>query len=193
MMCCPFDYPDVFRFNRVMRGNTGKVRAIDGRRMMGAILLNPPTGSGERSVRHVAAAAKTLGASEFEIANLFATSTRNHREMSAAGSDARGWAVARVALERTLERSDLILLAYGVTSPTGQARQHFENQTGWLRQRLLDFGHVTYWRVGDGPRHPSRWHQFVSDKYQRTSGGSLAERLSMVLVEADVFVEPSQG
>jgi hypothetical protein len=37
------------------------------------------------------------------------------------------------------------------------------------------------WMVGGEPRHPSRWHQFVSDKYSRTTGGSFEERLDQVL------------
>jgi hypothetical protein len=36
--------------------------------------------------------------------------------------------------------------------------------------------------LGGEPRHPSRWHQYVSDKYGRTSGGTFEERIKQVLV-----------
>lgn len=47
----------------------------------------------------------------------------------------------------------------------------------------MDQGITAFWMVGGEPRHPSRWHQFVSDKHGRTTGGTFEERLVQVLVE----------
>lgn len=49
---------------------------------------------------------------------------------------------------------------------------------------MLDRGINTVWSVGGQPRHPSRGHQFLSDKYGRTAGGTFEKRLSTVLVQS---------
>jgi hypothetical protein len=52
---------------------------------------------------------------------------------------------------------------------------------------LLALGHVDAWTVGGESRHPSRWHQYVSDKHARAGSGEFAERLKSVLVLTDLL------
>lgn len=58
------------------------------------------------------------------------------------------------------------------------------SQVEWFARQARAAGLSEMWTVGGRARHPSRWHQYVSDKYGRTSGGSFADRLRQVLVRA---------
>ena len=76
------------------------------------------------------------------------------------GTEEDGWLEARASLEERLDTAQGVLLAYGATAPTGEARAHFRRQVEWLHIRIAARGLPT-WHVGDGPRHPSRWQRWT--------------------------------
>lgn len=86
-------------------------------------------------------------------------------------------------LDVALEGATGMLAGWGVAGLSGQARRLMQAQVAWLAERSAALGIDTFWTVGGEARHPSRWHQYVSDKYGRTSGGTFEERLKQVLVE----------
>jgi len=149
---------------------------------LGVILLNPPEGTGKATRRNLEAGLESFGNPEIRLANLFATATRNVAAINEVGVKPEGWALARPPIEKVLRSSDQILFGWGVGSLHGIARQNFLNQIKWLRATALEMRHDSYWTIGSEPRHPSRWHQYVSDVHGRTSGGTLSSRLAQVLV-----------
>ena len=97
-----------------------------------------------------------------------------------------GWLSARRELSSALGRATGVLGGWGVAGLTGDALQDQNEQVAWLRLEAIQAGVSTIWMVGGEPRHPSRWHQFVSDKYGRTKGGSFEERLDQVLKSVQI-------
>ncbi|MFT4010671.1 MAG: hypothetical protein QM655_11595 [Nocardioidaceae bacterium] len=149
---------------------------------MVAVLLNPPTKStGVRSRNAVARAAQAIGYPDVVLTNLCAAPTPSVVELNALGGDA--WDEARAGLERDLTGATAVLAAWGVAGLTGGARRLMRSQVRWLTERVASAGIERFWMVGGEPRHPSRWHQYVSDKYGRTTGGSFEERICQVLLE----------
>jgi hypothetical protein len=129
--------------------------------------------------------AQMLGCTSVEIANLCERVTVNHRQLSRDAAVADPWGVARDRLLNVITRSDDVLLAWGVSPLGGPANLYLQDQIGWVHEILMDEGKVP-WTVGADPRHPSRWHQFLSDKYQRTHGGSLRSRIEQQLRQSPV-------
>lgn len=146
-----------------------------------AILLNPPLTSGAASLRHVEAARQALACESVVVGNLFSTPTRSVEDINAVGKSADGWNQAREQLFNAICDADLLLGAWGVSGLTGGAARMRKSQVAWLVRTAMDQGMEKLWTVGGTPRHPSRWHQYVSEKYQRAVGNSLDERLSSVL------------
>lgn len=126
-----------------------------------AVLSNPPLTDGQRTLRRVQLAAEMLGFEDATIANLFAVPSHSTGAIATLGATEEGWAAARAPLEAALDRSTGVLLAYGATSPTGPARHNFRAQVQWLHL-YLGARALPTWRVGDGPRHPSRWQRWTS-------------------------------
>lgn len=155
-----------------------------------AVLLNPPTkSSGTRSRNAVARGARAIGYRNVVLTNLCAEPTPSVVELNSVGIEA--WFEARAGLERTLLGATAVLAAWGVTGITGDARRSMRSQVQWLSGCLASAGIEKMWMVGGEPRHPSRWHQYVSDKYGRTTGGSFEDRIRQVLVE--VPLKTNQG
>lgn len=149
---------------------------------LGVILLNPPEGTGKSTYRNLEAGLESFGKPQIRLANLFATATKNVAAINKVGIGPEGWALAQPSIKEVLSSSNQILFGWGVGSLHGIARQNFLNQIMWLRATALEMKHDSYWSVGAEPRHPSRWHQYVSDVHGRTSGGTLSNRLAQVLV-----------
>lgn len=146
-----------------------------------AILLNPPLTSGKASLRHVEAARLALNCEEVAVVNLFAMPTRSVEQINVIGADETGWLQAREPLQRAISGADLLLGAWGISGLTGEAARLRKAQVTWLQRTAMVQGLDHLWTVGGTPRHPSRWHQFVSAKYQRALGETLDQKLASVL------------
>lgn len=129
-------------------------------RTLVAVLTNPPLTDGKRTLRRVALAAELLGFDDVAVANLFSVPSHATGAIAELGISEDGWLKARPPLEASLGVADGVLLAYGATSPTGEARLQFRNQVAWLHDRIAARTLPT-WHVGDGPRHPSRWQRWT--------------------------------
>jgi hypothetical protein len=112
--------------------------------------------------------------------NLYSDATSSTGELNKS-STIDGWLRARRELSSALGHAAGVLGGWGVAGLTGAARRDQNEQVAWLRLEAIRAGVSDIWMVGGEPRHPSRWHQFVSDKYSRTTGGSFEERLVQVL------------
>lgn len=143
-----------------------------------AVLANPPLTTGVRTTRRIQLAADLLGYSEVKVANVFALPSHATGEISAMGAAYEVWELALAALRAHLDSADGVLLAYGTREPGGMARSHFRAQVNWIRDRILVNG-APVWRVGDGPRHPSRWQRWTSRAYP---GIPFKDALSLSLV-----------
>lgn len=126
-------------------------------------------------------AARILGYDEVVMTNLCSVATPSIVEVNRLSRDA--WASARVDLEVAVRGGAGLLAAWGVGRLSGTARRCLRAQVEWVVEVARNGGLGSFWMVGGEPRHPSRWHQYVSDKYGRTGGGSFEERLAQVLVE----------
>ena len=146
-----------------------------------AVLLNPPgTTSGTLSRNAVERAAEALGYGDLAILNLCATATASVVELNGLW-DTVGWMSARRELRAGMRTATGLFGAWGIAGLTGEARQARDEQIQWLYTEALGVGLSHVWMVGGEPRHPSRWHQYVSDKYGRTTGGTFGERLAQVI------------
>ena len=155
--------------------------------VLGAILINPPLGNGGATHRHLNALREVLSCDLVQIANLLSVPTASTDEIREAGIGAGSWHRARPRVSELIQSADHIVLGWGLGGITGVARQHFHAQVRWVEGELTRRGEgVPVWTVGDGPRHPSRWHQYVSDKHGRAVAGDLQERLRHVLIDQSV-------
>lgn len=150
------------------------------------VLASPPTTSGVRTLNRVQDAADVLGAAEVVVTNLHAHAADDLPQLSAVAADSGGWLAARPELTAALASSDSVLAAWGLHQLSGRARGHHRDQLSWLAAQAAASGHVEAWCVGGQPRHPSRWHQYVSDRHGRTEPGDFQARLSQVLVRCPV-------
>lgn len=158
-------------------------------RVLVAVLLNPPTGDGARTRAHLRVAANCLGCDAVRIVNLFATPTRDLAALSMVAHHSQDWTARRAVIAAAIREGDEVLLGWGVSFPTGPARTRLDEQIKWLVAEL-DAIEVVAWVVGDGPRHPSRWHQYVSDRHNRTDGGPFADRVRYSLVRYRIEHRP---
>lgn len=150
-----------------------------------AVLLNPPSGTrGTRTTRAVERAARVLGHDAVNTLNLCAEPTRSVVELNDVPID--GWLRAREDLSAGLATADALLAAWGVSGMVGSARLAHKGQVAWLHEQAERVGLLSFWMVGGEPRHPSRWHQYLSDKYGRTAGGSFEERLTQAFVATPI-------
>lgn len=162
-------------------------------RTLGFVLLNPPSRAGHVTRRHVDAGCAALGYAKWEIANLFADATGDLDEVNAVGADPAGWIAARGDLERLVCHADSLLIGWGVGGLRGRARKLQSEQINWLASVAFDRGHRTWWTLGGEPRHPSRWHQYVSDKHGRATGDTLIDRIRSVAVELPIATSTGRG
>lgn len=143
--------------------------------------MNPPQGSGAITTSRVRTAAEALGADNIELTNLFPLASKSFADLSHMAQNPEAWESAKQGIVRVLESSDFVLLGWGVKEIAGPAAVLSRHQKRWVLERAHASRTDRPWVVGGEPRHPSRWHQFVSDKYGRTTGGSFEERLRQVL------------
>lgn len=128
---------------------------------MVAVLSNPPTTSGNRTLARVEQAREILGATRVEVVNLFPLPTYRVTGIADVGTVELDWLAARPVIGRALRNADIAVLAYGTRPPTGPARMLQRDQVTWLRDQLVEFGIPAY-VVGNAPRHPSRWQRYTS-------------------------------
>lgn len=164
---------------RPEHGSVSPSRVPEGR--FCAILTSPPLTSGTRTRRQVLAVAELLGYGTVDILNLCASSAQDLGDLAVVAQEEAPWVSARPMLEKALAGATHLLAAWGVAEPIGAARRHQRRQLDWLRETAEATGHSVAWCIGGEPRHPSRWHQYVSDRHGRTAGGSPRERLAAVL------------
>lgn len=148
--------------------------------------MNPPTTSGNATRRHIGVAAHVLACDLVTIGNLFALPTTTVLEINVVGSAGDGWQSAREGLTRALAGATHVLAAWGVGGLHGPAALNLAQQRRWLYQLLIVSGHSNVWTLGGETRHPSRWHQYVSDRHSRTPGGSLEDRIRYALLSCPV-------
>lgn len=142
-------------------------------------------------MRHLHVAADVLDCDGVQIANLFAIPTRSVTEINEAGRSATGWEAARPALEQALNTSAELVAGWGVSGLHGLAAAHFQAQTSWLHNWFCDGSRPPWiWTLNGEARHPSRWHQYVSDRHGRASGATFRERLASVLEHTYIPTEP---
>lgn len=131
----------------------------------GQVLLvvgtNPPMTSGDRTRARCALAATLLGFGSYRLGNLVSIPTRDVLDLSSLAGNRDAWTDARPLLEESLGVAHGVLLAYGVSEPSGTARSYFRDQVAWLFVTVKRVG-VPTWQVGDRPRHPSRWQRHTS-------------------------------
>lgn len=149
----------------------------EGSRTLVAVLLNPPTGSGARTMTRVEMAAQIIGCQQVSLVNLFPRPTKDTAELIALPHSETEWISQRRPIADAIRQSHEVLVAWGKPSLPGAARESQRNQIDWVWTLLGEQGR-TAWSVGPDARHPSRWHQYLSDRHGRTSGGSLEMRIA---------------
>lgn len=138
---------------------------------------NPPTSSGVRTLARAEQACEVLGFDGFELENLFSKPTHRTGDISAVGGSVDYWLEARPALTASLDRATGVVLAHGVSKPSGPAAKHFTDQVIWITDEIVA-RELPVWRVGGAPRHPSRWHRYT---YRTYPGIDFQEALSLSL------------
>ncbi|TFB17515.1 DUF1643 domain-containing protein [Microbacterium sp. 3H14] len=146
-----------------------------------AVLANPSITGGERTANRVALAATLLGFDRCSIVNLFSIPSASSRDIASLGRAPDAWRAARAEISAGITEAEAILLGFGTIATSGDGKRHLRAQLKWLRTELEMAGHAQVWQVGERPRHPSRWHQYLSDRHGRTSGGTLEQRLEEAL------------
>jgi hypothetical protein len=125
------------------------------------VLACPPTTSGARTLARISSLEAALRLSSAAIVNLLNVPSYRTQGMSVAGSEERVWLESRALILKGLEAADLVLLAYGVSEPSGPARKWHRDQIRWLQAEINQRSLQTF-QVGEGPRHPSRWHRLTT-------------------------------
>lgn len=144
---------------------------VQARGTLCALLACPPTTSGTRTRTALAVASRCLKLPTLSIGNLLSVPAHDTSAMSMVGTEADVWEASRPGLEDAVKNADVLIAAWGVQPLSGPARQHQRAQIAWLMQTARAAGHTDAWTMGGQPRHPSRWHQFTSDRYGRTAPG----------------------
>ncbi|MCK2029893.1 DUF1643 domain-containing protein [Microbacterium galbinum] len=153
----------------------------DAQRLL-AVLLNPPSiSSGNRTLGAVRRVSDSLGCVDYEIANLFETSSPGLTALSSLELEAEMPVAIQRNVSDQLRQASIVVAAWGVSAPSKVFQQRRCRRASWVLQEARRQGHEAVWMVGGAPRHPSRWHQYVADKHGRTTGGSFTQRLSQVL------------
>jgi hypothetical protein len=134
-----------------------------------------------------------LGCDRLEIANLFTVPTHDVTEINNVGRSPEGWMAARDRLRDVVLQSDQLLAGWGVRGLVGYAARHQRAQLEHLHDCLQSTRHGTLWTLNGEARHPSRWHQYVSDRHKRASGESFAERLTKVLTLTPIAIACQQA
>jgi len=150
-----------------------------------AVLSNPPTTSGARTLARVELARQVLGYDTASVANIFSIATYRTGGISVSGADPAGWEASHDLLRPAIDAADAVLLAYGRQEPSGPARIHFRAQVAWIRAEV-ESRNLPTWSVDGQPRHPSRWQRHT---YSRFPLLPFQEALPLVLTRSS----PIQG
>lgn len=154
---------------------------------LAAFLLNPPTGTGCRTVGRLGVAAEILGcAGAIRIANLVDQPTKGLHDLAVEATDPQHWDDSFQKLFGVFTEPHTPLIGWGVSRPPGIVGQYAARQQERVLRGLLASGHTAAWTLLGQPRHPSRWHQFTSEKYPHATGTGFVERLRSVLVLTDL-------
>lgn len=129
---------------------------------------NPPTTSGQRTLARAEQARHILDFDYCELVNLFSLPTYRTSGLAVAGISPDGWLDARTHLAVALGRASAVLLAYGISKPSGAAAKHHDAQVLWLESEITRRGLPVWW-VGGAPRHPSRWHRYTHRTHPETA------------------------
>lgn len=143
------------------------------------VLASPPLTDGTRTLRRVDRARELLGFERSIVVNLFPIATRDVLDISASGKTEESWLAARSQIADALQDAGGVVLAYGVSTPLGAARDHHRIQVDWLLARIAE-QHTKTWMVGGRPLHPSRWQRFT---YATFPGESFNDALAMSIWE----------
>ena len=146
------------------------------------VASNPPTTSGSRTTSRADLARSVLGFESVEIANIFSLPSYRSGAINELGVHEEGWDVARRDLSSAVKRANAIVLAYGVTKPSGAAKLHYERQLSWL-DTLLARRDLPVWWVGGAPRHPYRWQRYT---FREHAGVAFPEALRKALCRKDL-------
>jgi hypothetical protein len=147
-------------------------------KLLVAVLATPPlTTSGSRTRKRVALAAATLGM-DYSIANLVMIPTSSMVDLRYEASTSHIWALSRTVILQQVASADAVLLAYGSSSPKGEAGLMWREQIRWLLRVAIPSS-TPCWRVGERATHPSRWQRVTT---KLSPGGSVESVLRSVLV-----------
>lgn len=163
-------------------GSAGEVPGAQ----LAVVCLNPPSvTSGQRTVRAVTRLAEGLRFDTGHTVNLLDVPSRSFDDFAVAGADARCWQSSRDELRSSLStlrpERDVIVAAWGLSRFREPSRSLLSGQIRWLMLLLGSAGWSEVHTFGGGPRHPSRWHQYVSDKHGRFSDLNPSERYAAAL------------
>lgn len=111
-----------------------------GKRLLVAVLLNPPTGDGKRTYKHLQLAGDIFQCDSTEIVNLYPGATRNLAELGWVGSCAHVWIDHRPEIATALLIGNEVLLGWGLSLPSGHARKYMKEQTRWVVEELHSTG-----------------------------------------------------
>lgn len=144
-----------------------------------AILLNPPAGPqlGHITKRNLEELHHCLPIDEILTVNLCDAASKDLPGLSQAGIRIDSWRQHRGVIARAVASADLLLFAWGLGGLSGPARAHFEAQVDWLLDHAEQAGHRDALTVGQSPRHPSRWRQYLSPTHGVHLQESFGERL----------------
>lgn len=151
-----------------------------------AILLNrPPTSGVTVTERNVQALAEGMGMKEVAIVNLTLISTKDLPALNQAASAPEPWVQARVGIADALDTADEVVFGWGLGGFVGSTARLVREQVAWVVEMTMRTGHEEVCTVGTGPRHPSRWHQYVGPEHGRSLAPTVQQRLLDVLVRSD--------
>ncbi|WP_368671712.1 DUF1643 domain-containing protein [Cellulomonas humilata] len=160
--------------------------ADNGAARLAVVCLNPPSSStGSRTLGGVRRLADGLGINDTLTVNLLDVPSQSFDDFPTVGADELRWRSSREHLASSLEmlrpERDVVVAAWGLSKFREPSRSLLSSQIRWLVLFLDSEGWSQMHTFGGRPRHPSRWHQYVSDKYGRFSEFEPSERYAAAL------------
>lgn len=162
---------------------------FEGKRLL-VILACPPITSGKRTLNQMEALRAYLNFSTIQHVNMNVEADLRTSSKNKKWDEEESWLEARTAISRAVNKSDCVLLAYGVQKPSGSARHFHSDQVIWLH-KLLRRSDKTVFQIGNKPRHPSRWHRKTL-KTQEQMSTMEAVLANIQMIDLDQIV-PTHG
>ncbi|MCP2325250.1 hypothetical protein HDA40_003757 [Hamadaea flava] len=156
-------------------------------RTLCAVLLNPALKATAQttSFRNLSAALPVTSCGGLTITNLLDVPTKDKPQLLETSITAHDLERSRHLLAAALGDAQEVLFGWGCSASPGPTGRLLRQQADWLMAQLA--GRFTrFWQVAGGPRHPSRWRQFVGPEKGRVEGSSYEDRLAKVLAEHPV-------